>query len=308
MNGNGHATFRRIHCVVVTLCLAIFLWGTNAGAGKAKAGAGKKRDAKTVTAREIVERIKKNVGCEWNDQTVDTFKAGDPDAPVTGVATTFLATLDVLKRAAASGKNFIITHEPTFYHHREDTTELEGDEVLEAKRAFIKKHGLVVWRFHDHWHRRKPDGINTGMIEALGWTSYQRKEDEPCFAFPETTVGELAADLKRIFRSDTIRVVGDPKMKCTKAGLAAGAAGSLAQMKMLQRDDVEVLLAGETREWETVEYVRDAVSAGKRKALILLGHANSEEAGMKHLADWLSGFVTEVPVAFVPAGDPFWTP
>ena len=43
-----------------------------------------------------------------------------------------------------------------------------------------------------------------------------------------------------------------------------------------------MLVAGETREWETVEFTRDAVAAGKRKALILLGHANSEEAGMKY--------------------------
>ncbi len=41
-----------------------------------------------ITAREIVERIKEKVGCEWSEQTVDTFKAGDPDAPVNGIATT----------------------------------------------------------------------------------------------------------------------------------------------------------------------------------------------------------------------------
>jgi putative NIF3 family GTP cyclohydrolase 1 type 2 len=87
-----------------------------------------------------------------------------------------------------------------------------------------------------------------------------------------------------------------------------GAPGSVTQMKMLQRDDVEVLVAGETREWETVEYVRDAKDMGKKKALIILGHAISEEAGMKYCAEWLREFVTEVPVQFIPAGDPFWTP
>jgi putative NIF3 family GTP cyclohydrolase 1 type 2 len=97
-------------------------------------------------------------------------------------------------------------------------------------------------------------------------------------------------------------------MKLSMVGMVLGAGGSAAQIRMLQRDDVEVLLAGETHEWETVEYVRDAVTAGKAKALILLGHANSEEAGMENCADWLKGFITEVPVQFIPAGDPFWSP
>ena len=39
------------------------------------------------------------------------------------------------------------------------------------------------------------------------------------------------------------------------------------------------------------------------KALILLNHAVSEEAGMKWCADWLKGFVTEVPIKFIPAGE-----
>jgi putative NIF3 family GTP cyclohydrolase 1 type 2 len=71
---------------------------------------------------------------------------------------------------------------------------------------------------------------------------------------------------------------------------------------------VDVVMSGEVPEWETVEYVRDAVAAGKAKALVLLGHVNSEEAGMEYAAEWLKGFVTEAPVQFIPAGDPFWSP
>ena len=35
----------------------------------------------------------------------------------------------------------------------------EKDAVLTAKLDFIKSHGLVVWRFHDHIHQMKPDMI-----------------------------------------------------------------------------------------------------------------------------------------------------
>ena len=76
----------------------------------------------------------------------------------------------------------------------------------------------------------------------------------------------------------------------------------------LQRDDVQVLVIGEAHEWETVEYVDDAVAAGLDKALIVIGHIPSEQAGMEECARWLKGFVTEVPVEFVAAANPFWHP
>ena len=66
-----------------------------------------------------MDRIKAQVGVPWREQTVDTIKAGDPETPVTGIATTVMATYDVLERAAASGHNLIITHEPTFYSHQD---------------------------------------------------------------------------------------------------------------------------------------------------------------------------------------------
>jgi len=115
-----------------------------------------------LTAREVVARIQQQVGVPWQSDAVDTFKAGNPDTPVTGIAVTMMATLDVLQRAAAAGDNLIITHEPTFFDHLDTSDQLpekDSDPVLVEKRQFIEKHGLVVWRFHDHWHARTPDGI-----------------------------------------------------------------------------------------------------------------------------------------------------
>ena len=263
-----------------------------------------------ITAREIVERIKEKVGCEWSEQTVDTFKAGDPDAPVNGIATTFMATVDVLRRASQAGLNFVITHEPTFYNHPDDTSGLAGDAVLAAKQAFLAESGLVVWRFHDHWHRRTPDGILEGVVQVLGWEACQREGDQQSFDLPETTLGELAATMASRLGSRAPRVVGDPAMVVTKVALCPGAAPWSAHLRLLQREDVEVLAVGESREWEAVEYVRDAAALGMKKALVVLGHAASEEPGMARLARWLSGFVGEVPVEFVPAGSPFaaWRP
>jgi len=265
-------------------------------------------DGRGLTARLVVERIQKKVGIPWRSDTVDTFKAGNPDTVVTGIATTFAATLDVLQRAAARGKNLIITHEPTFYNHLDKTGALEHDAVLEAKRAFIDSHGLVIWRFHDYWHARKPDGILRGVTSALGWESFRNPKDDHLFVFPEITLDTLAVQVRSQLNIRTLRVVGDRRMPVRRAALLPGAVDSLEQIRMLERDDVDALVIGETREWETVEYVRDAISAGKKKALIILGHVASEEAGMQECARWLKTFIPEVPIEFIPAGEPFWSP
>lgn len=261
-----------------------------------------------LTARQVIDRIQKNVGVPWRSQTVDTFKAGDPDTPVTGIATTMMATFDVLRRAAARGDNLVITHEPTFYSHQDQTDGLakENDAVFAAKQAFIEAHHLVIWRFHDHWHARRPDGIQTGMIRALGWQKFQNPADNHLFTIPETTLDQLASSIKERLGIRTLRVVGDPAMRVTKLALNPGYPGFPGERHMLQREEVEVLVMGEGLEWETIEYGADAAAEGKHKALIVLGHIPSEQAGMEDCAQWLKGFITEVPVEFVATAEPFW--
>jgi putative NIF3 family GTP cyclohydrolase 1 type 2 len=264
---------------------------------------------KPLTAREIVKAIQDHVGIPWMTQTVDTFKAGNPDTPVTGIAVTMMATLDVLQRAAANHQNFVITHEPTFYSHQDVPEAMDqSDPVWTEKRAFIEKHNMVVWRFHDHWHRMHPDGILAGMVHTLGWEKFQHADDPYKFTLPEITVSKLATEVAERLGAPSLRVVGNPEMKVTKVGLSPGAAGFVRETHALEQDTVEVLLAGETREWETVEYVADAVTEGRRKALIIISHIPSEQAGMEECTRWLKTFIPNVTIEFVPAKQPFWLP
>ena len=262
------------------------------------------------TGNEIISRIQEQVGLPWEDGTVDTFKSGDPTAPVTGVAVTIMATMDVLQRVVDAGHNLIITHEPTFYGHLDNTEDFERDRdpIYEAKKAFIEEHGLMIWRFHDYWHRRNPDGIMVGMTKALGWDGHPRLPDAPVFTFPQTTLAALASDIQDRLDIKTMRVLGNPEMPVTNVALSPGAPGYNRHRSLLSRTDVEVLVIGEAREWETVLYVDDAVGAGMKKGLIIMGHIPSEQAGMEECNEWLKTFINEVPVEFVPAKEPFWTP
>jgi len=288
---------------------SVALWMGTCSAGMVLSGRPAMAENKKPTAREVVAAIQEHIGIPWQKETVDTFKAGNPDTPVTGIAVTMMATMDVLQRAAANGQNLVITHEPTFYNHldRPDGID-ESDAVWKEKRAFLLNHGMVVWRFHDHWHRRKPDGILAGMVHAMGWEKYQQEENPYLFTMPERTLAALAAEVAKKLGSPVVRVVGERGMKVTRIAFSPGSAGFVRETHALEMDNVEVLLVGETREWETVEYAADAVSEGKRKALIVIGHVPSEQAGMEECARWLKMFVKDVPIEFVPAKQPFWTP
>jgi putative NIF3 family GTP cyclohydrolase 1 type 2 len=263
---------------------------------------------KAPTAEEIIARIQKESKVPWKGQTVDVFKTGDPQTPVTGIVTTMFATMDILKQAVARGCNLIITHEPTFYNHLDDTAALVGthNPVYTEKRKYIEDHHLVIWRFHDHIHMMNHDEIIAGVVHRLDWEKYEVKPGISYFVMPEITVRDLAAEVKKTLGISMMRVIGDPDFKVTKVAFAPGAPGSEVQIAALVRKDVEVLLIGESREWETIEYARDAVEQGKHKAMIILGHVPSEEAGMEECARWLKTFINEVPVNYIQTPEPFW--
>ena len=256
-----------------------------------------------MTAQQVVERIQKKLQelkITWRAQTVDTFKAGSPETEVRAIATTGMATFDVLRRAAAAGRNFVITHEPTFYNHQDQTADLEADPIYQAKQRFIKDNNLVVFRFHDHAHALQPDPLVVGSARMLGWTQYASPTEPRIYLLPPTTLRELAVDVNAKLKSRAIRVAGDPDMKVTRVALGPGYGVPALTTS------IDVAVGGETAEsGGNAEYIMDAAADGQKKGMILLGHMMSEDWGMREVAEWLRPLVPEVTVEWVPAGEPF---
>jgi putative NIF3 family GTP cyclohydrolase 1 type 2 len=276
-----------------------------------------------LTAQQVIDRIQKNAGVPWHAQTLDTFKAGDPSTTVRGIATTAMATMDVLTRASKENINLIVTLEPTFFGRldaeaapvnpngpaggRGQSGVSLDDPVYAAKKEFIRKNGLVVWRFTDHWRARKPDPFAAGLAETLGWRQYQVGDDPFRYDLPAGSLASLANRLKRQLKARAgIRVLGDPQTRVRRIALLPGLSPLSATMKSLPECDV--ILAGETREWESVEYAADTVAAGRKKGMIMLGRVLSEDPGMNVCAQWLKTLVPEAPVRWLSAGDPYWRP
>ena len=274
--------------------------------------------AAAVTAQDIVDRIRTALGVEWRTDTADTFKAGDPSTVVTGIVTTSLATIDVLRRAVKAGANMIITSGPTFYSRADRPTPPAGrgraagtppspDPVFAAKNEFIKTNNLVVWRFSDHWRLRAPNPFTTGLIDALEWTRYRTPDDPLTVTVPSITLDRLVENANRTLNArGGMRIVGDRQLRVRRIGVLPGSVPIQTTLNVLPQ--VDALIAGEIREWESSEYARDTVSEGLPRALILLGRTLSEDPGMNACARWLETIVPDVRSRWLPVGDPYWRP
>jgi putative NIF3 family GTP cyclohydrolase 1 type 2 len=258
------------------------------------------------TAIQIINQMKNHLSCDWSKETVDTFKSGNPDDLVTGIAVCMFANMETLRKAVANKCNLIIAHEPTFYNHLDKTDFLEKDPVYIGKSEYIKKHGLIIFRFHDHIHKTVPDGIYVGMVDKLGWKANQVDNSMKFFKFEEQTVGEFAKKLQERLKGSQIRIVGEPQMRFTKVALSVGASGSQSHLNLINSNSTELLVAGEAQEWETYQYVLDASMLGIKKAAIFTGHIPSEEAGMEYCARWMKTFIKDIPIVFLENGSAYW--
>ena len=271
-----------------------------------------------MTVGELIQAIKEKSGAQVGPQAGDRLICGSEQAPVTKIATTFMATSEVIEQAASEGVDFIITHEPTYFTGPDRLDWIGGNPVYQKKQELIDRTGISIWRFHDYMHLAKEgDLICRGMYQELGW-NWDRQgllgEGAGFKRFwadiPPVTLRELAASLKELLGLPAIRVIGDPELVCRRAGLLPGGACTFLDyeelpMEAMEEEHLDVLLCGDILEWTIPSYVRDAEQMGMPRAMIILGHNRSEEAGMKHIIPWLEPLAPGIPIVFLESGDPF---
>jgi putative NIF3 family GTP cyclohydrolase 1 type 2 len=277
--------------------------------------------AEPVTADTVMRRIQAELGGDWPETGPDGFKAGDRSTLVKGIATTAMATLDVLKQAAGANANLVLTYEPAFYGRadgRPPASPIPGpgrgpmglspdDLIVKAKREFIEKNGLVVFRLRDHWQARKESEMAAALAGALGWSNRRVKSDDALYDIPPATAEETVAAIReRLKVRAGVRAVGDRKATVRRVLLQPGA---MTPPTMWQRySEVDMIVAGEVREWENTHYAADMFTVGEKRALVTVGRVVSEEPGMRACAEWLKNVVKEVPAKWIGAGDPYWRP
>jgi len=258
------------------------------------------------TVQQVIDLIMKEVPGAPFATTVDQVRSGSPDQSVSGIVTTMFPTLDVIERTAKAGANFIIAHETPFYNNQDETEWLKDDDAYRYKVELLKKHNIAIWRFHDHWHAHKPDGIIMGNLMKLGWDKSYDTNKPRLLTLPQPmSIKSIAKLTKEKLGISTVRVVGNLDQKCTTIYLAFGYMDSKRQIAAIQEFKPDLILSGETREWETVERVRDGLYMGQKTSLLVLSHSVSEEAGMEYAATWLGTKVTGIKISHIASNNPF---
>ncbi len=243
--------------------------------------------------------------------TVDGLLAGSLEQEVRGIAVAFMPTMEALERAAAMGANVFIAHEgPNYSHYAGFDAELTNDPVYQDKLRLLRDKGMNLFRYHDYPHREQPDLITTGLIEALGWGEMVSKHVPAAalLTIPPMPLADIVEHVKRRLAIATVRAAGDLAMTCSRIAITVGyRGGGGTVIPLLHEEGADLVICGEGPEWEAPEYVRDAAHRGMHKAIIAVGHAESEQPGMRKLAARLQEQLPDVPVAFIPNDPVFRT-
>ena len=279
-----------------------------------------------ITAQGVIDRIQRKLGPDWKGSAVDTFVAGSPDTEVTGVVTTYAPSLEVLQKSVASGRNLIISRESPYWARSQapggwassgnppPRASIAGDPIYELKRQYIADHKLVVWRLFQSWNARQPDAQLQGLAKALGWERYYKpSRGEPWatnngfFNLPPATLRDTAKAIKARLGARSIRIGGDPNMRVSRAALSHGMYLLTDLQALLAEPGVNLVVVGEP-EWENElsQYSFDLADSGAGVGYIVLGQQVSEDPGAGEMAAWLKTFIREVPVEWIPAGEPTW--
>ena len=282
-----------------------------------------------VTAQAIVDRMQKNLGAGWKANPADAFIAGSPDTKVTGIVTTYAPSLEVMRKAVAAGRNMIIARESPYWARLpsqrpngapggagQAPPPMDKDPTFQAKRDYIAANKLVVYRLFANWNARQPDGQLRGLAKALGWEKYYAPSggqpwatNNGFFTPPPSTLKATAQAIKAQLGMKSIRIGGDPNFKVTKIALSHGMYWLADLQKLMAEPGVDLLVMGEPQwENELAQYSFDVADSGRNMGLILLGQAISEDPGGGEMATWLKTFVKDVPVQWIPTGEPSWMP
>ena len=264
-----------------------------------------------MTAGEVIDRIKKNLGVPGATRRIATpsnQEAPIPSSP--GIATTAFVSLEVIERAGAAGLNMIIPHEDTFWNDRDDADDRQRGSVLQdqgrpacgSTTSSSSACTITCTRSgptSPMWDRRAPIGLDSEVRNGAGLAPLRHSRNH--------ARGSWRADVQKRSGARALRVAGEPERE-SQPHPARCRIRHAAGRQCRDRCRDQRRAAGNRRRLDSPAYVLDAVTLGIAKGWIMLGHAISEEAGMLEMADWIKGFVPELPVQLVKAEEPFWVP
>jgi putative NIF3 family GTP cyclohydrolase 1 type 2 len=258
-----------------------------------------------MTIQDFINWLKTSMGVEWKETAIDDFLYGNPDTELKNVAVTMMATQEVLEKAVQRGCNLIITHEPLFYNHDHRFQHLLNDTVYQAKEEYLRDNGLCVFHLHDNLHRPRLDYVAVGMAQKLNWEEYRTNESFKSFRMADVKLGRILRDIEVKLEPTAVKYIGDRDVAYENVITSWGFMMMENGVELINRHENCVLIAGETHEWEFVEYVHDAHQMGLSKAFVMVGHVASEESGVEFFSNCLQEKSPSLSISYIRTNDPF---
>ncbi len=235
------------------------------------------------------------------EKTVDTFKSGNPDVVVRGIAVGWMSYTWALRQAVELGCNVFVTHEPTYYDHFDNAPQIFDLPGVSDKRRFIEENELVILRCHDLWDQIPAIGIADswgewlGLGKAIDGEGYFRVYD-----VSGKTALQVAQEVvlrTTLFGQEAVALVGPPEREVTRVSIGTGAITPFLECIALYKVDLAICTDDGTHYWRDGGY---AIDMGI--PLIVVNHAVSEEAGVLNLAKHLQVHFPNIPVHHIPQG------
>ncbi|MEN6304183.1 MAG: Nif3-like dinuclear metal center hexameric protein [Armatimonadia bacterium] len=256
-----------------------------------------------MTAREI-EQIVLEIAPLENGIEGDPngLLYGDPDQEITGLAVTWTTTVKVLRQAAASGLNFVLSHEHPFFASSPSSwfatypTEERPHNI--ARRKAADDHKLVICRCHSNWDGTAGQGVADSIANQLEFGDpIHESHFVRVYEIPRQTLAELAQWAKLRLGLPIVRIAGDLARTVEKVGIAYG---GLAQrydyVDEFLMNGADAVIVGEAIDYS----IRAAIDAGI--GFIETSHVGSENPGMRNFARLLQERLPNLPVEFIDAG------
>lgn len=262
---------------------------------------------------EVQQRLRAALKVTDPDPDYEGLCAGSPDMEVSGVATCFSPSVDVLKRAAAQKVNLVVALGHPFYRYDPLRPGAPPRQLIEAlpsvlaKRELIAQQNLAVVRVRMAWEAVRPGAGPLALAKALGLSQPQAAGDD--FVVCATSAPAAGKWVQALSRSGHagLRLMGDPATSITRVAVASGLVTPEKLGRMLADPAVNGVICGEVVEWEAGPYMQDVIASGRRAAMILTGFAASQEPNAAAMADWMRDLLPELHVSYLSDANPIWT-
>ena len=259
-----------------------------------------------MNVREINEHFLSRADWIDREKTVDRIILGDPEKEIRRVLVTWISSFAAVRAAVEGGFDMLMTHEPTFWTHRNEHENMDTTDLARAKKRFAEDRGLAILRNHDVWDRFPGVGIPWawGRFLELGErpTVIHKDRFQHRYDIAPVRLDELASRIAAktaAIGEPLVQVKGDGGMVVSKVGIGTGCCDRIDAYREIGCD-VSVVCDDGSAWWSMIQRAAD-----DGHPVIRVNHGTSEEPGMVTLTQHINDNLSGVEAVHLPHGSCF---